>query len=95
MELHHLVPIKHSYGEFDKTLSKVILNYKSASPFRSFKSDFYPADSTGNWIDYSREYVKLQIPDDGIYRIDYNQVVDFGINPSSVKSKNIQNIFKG
>lgn len=82
-------------GEFDKILSKIILNYGDAAQFRASKSDYFPADSTGNWIDYSREYVKLQIPDDGIYRIDYNQVVEYGINPASVNPKTFKIFSKG
>ncbi|HEY6435148.1 MAG TPA: C25 family peptidase propeptide domain-containing protein, partial [Ignavibacteriaceae bacterium] len=82
-------------GEFDKILSKIILNYAAAAQFRSFISDYFPADSTGNWIDYSREYVKLQIPDDGIYRIDYDQIVNYGINPASVNPKTFKVFSKG
>ncbi len=82
-------------GEFDKILSKIILNYNNAAQFRASKSDYFPADSTGNWIDYSREYVKLQIPDDGIYRIDYNQLVEYGINPASVNPKTFKIFSKG
>ena len=88
-------PNQTSLGEFDKTLEKIILNYKSASQFRSFKSDFNLADTAGNWIDYSHEYVKLQIPDDGIYRIDYDQVVEFGINPASINPKSFKIFSKG
>jgi hypothetical protein len=82
-------------GEFDKKLKDLIFNFKSASQFRSFRPSFSIDDSTGNWIDYSQEYVKLQIPEDGIYRIDYNQVVSFGINPQSINPKKLKIFFKG
>ena len=84
-----------SLGEFDKNLKNVILNFKSASQFRSFRPYSVNDDSTGNWIDYSQEYIKLQIPEDGIYRIDYNQVVSFGINPQSINPKKLKIFSKG
>lgn len=88
-------PSRYTVGEFDKVLDKVILNYESASQFRADKKEFLPVDTSGNWIDYSREYVKLQIPDDGIYRIGYNQITGYGINPQSVNPKTFKIFSKG
>ena len=82
-------------GEFDKSLKDVILNFKSASQFRSFRPFSVTNNSTGNWIDYSQEYVKLLISEDGIYRIDYNQVISFGISPQSINPKKLKIFFKG
>lgn len=82
-------------GEFDKILEDVIINYSSASKFRSDKNDFIISDSSGNWIDYSKEYVKLKIPDDEIYRIDYNQITNYGINPQSINPKTFKIYLKG
>lgn len=82
-------------GEFDKILKDIIINYQSASQFRSIRSQFNPVDSSGNWIDYSLEYVKLQIPDDGIYRIGYNDIVEYGINPQIVNPKTFKIFSKG
>ncbi|OGU65159.1 MAG: hypothetical protein A2W30_00060 [Ignavibacteria bacterium RBG_16_36_9] len=84
-----------SPGEFDKILSDIILNYESGSQFRSFKPYFYLADSSGNWIDFSREYVKLQIPNDGLYRIGYTQVEDYGINPQNLNPKTFKIFSQG
>jgi hypothetical protein len=94
-EVASLNPKQTPLGEFDKTLKKIILNYESSPQFRSYKPDFYLADTSGNWIDYSREYVKLQIPDDGIYRIDYNQIIEYGINPQSLNPKTIKLFSEG
>jgi hypothetical protein len=75
--------------DFEKALSKVILNFNNAQQFRSFPPASMVNDSTGNWIDYSKEYVKLQIPVDGIYRIDYNELINYqippGVNPKTFK----------
>jgi hypothetical protein len=82
-------------GEFDGVLDKIILNYKSAAQFRSFRPETFIQDSSGNWIDYSKEYVKLQIAEDGIYRIDYDQLVSYGINPQTLNPKTLKMFFKG
>jgi hypothetical protein len=81
--------------EFDKILEKVILNYNSAFQFRAYRPDVNKSDTSGNWIDYSREYVKLQIPEDGIYRIDYNQLISYGISPQNLNPKTLKIYSKG
>ncbi|MBE0572362.1 MAG: hypothetical protein IH618_12535 [Ignavibacteriaceae bacterium] len=82
-------------GEFDNILKKVILNYKVASKFRVDKSEHSVSDTSGNWIDYASEYAKLQIPDDGIYRIGYDEILSYGINPSSINPKSFKIFSKG
>jgi len=82
-------------GEFDKMLKDVIINYESASRFRASKPNFFVSDSLGNWIDYTREYVKLQIPNDGVYRIGYDQIINYGINPQNLNPKTLKIFFKG
>jgi hypothetical protein len=57
--------------DFEKLLDNVIINFQEAQKFRSFPPSSMVNDSTGNWIDYTKEYVKLQIPADGIYRINF------------------------
>ncbi|MCW8810337.1 MAG: C25 family cysteine peptidase, partial [Ignavibacteriaceae bacterium] len=80
--------------DFEKSLEKVIINFKDAQKFRSFPSNKVLNDSTGNWIDYSKEYVKLQIPDDGIYRIKYDDILNYGI-PQSINPKTLKLYYKG
>jgi hypothetical protein len=94
-EVSSYTPSQKVTGEFDKVLNKIILNFEQASQFRAERIDSYTADSLGSWIDYSREYVKLQIPDDGIYRIDYNQVIEYGINPQSLNPKTFKLFSEG
>ncbi|MFC2102929.1 C25 family cysteine peptidase [Bacteroidota bacterium] len=71
-------------GDFGSSLKEIIINFNEAQNFRSFSPNISIDDSTGNWIDYTKEYVKLQIPDEGIYQIGYNQLLSYGINPQSV-----------
>ncbi|MBK9097872.1 MAG: T9SS type A sorting domain-containing protein [bacterium] len=84
-----------SPGQFDEILKDVILNYETASQFKADNTTYYPADTSGNWIDYSKEYVKLQIADDGIYRIDHDQIINYGINPHNINPKTFKVFAKG
>ncbi|MGB9663700.1 MAG: C25 family cysteine peptidase [Ignavibacteria bacterium] len=72
---------------FDELLSKVILNFNEAKEYKSFNPFLTLNDSTDNWIDYTKEYVKLAIPVDNIYRITYNDLVSYGVNPSLINPK--------
>ena len=80
---------------YDKMLGKIILNYKDAKTFRSYRKFYGYADSTGNWINYSMEYVKLKIPADGIYRIGYQDLKNYGISPSEIDPATIKIYCKG
>ncbi|HED05502.1 MAG TPA: hypothetical protein ENI61_02315, partial [Ignavibacteria bacterium] len=82
-------------ASFDKILNKIIINYNSAKNFRTFRKFFSPKDSTGNWINYSNEYIKLAVPNDGIYRIDYQDLLDYGLNPGSIDPSTIKIYWKG
>ena len=82
-------------GDFDESLEDVILNYEQVKNFRSFQPLITQDDSTGNWIDYSREYVKLKIPNDGIYRIYYNDVINYGLNPAQIDPLTFKVYWKG
>ena len=80
---------------YDSVLSKVILNYNYAKNFRSFRKNFIAQDSTGNWINYSNDYVKLSVADDGIYKISYQDLVNYGLNPSIIDPSTIKIYCKG
>ena len=82
-------------GDFDESLKDVIINYEQAINFRSFQPLLTQDDSTGNWIDYSKEYVKLKIPNDGIYRIFYDDVIDYGLNPAQINPLTFKVYWKG
>jgi len=82
-----------SKSEFDKALSKSILNYESADEYRSFQLS--ASDTTGDWIDYNKEYVKLAVHEDDIYKISYNDVQSYGVEPSSINPLTFKIFFEG
>jgi hypothetical protein len=82
-------------GAYSNILKNVIVNYNDAKNFRSFRKLFTQQDITGNWIDYSKEYIKLAIPSDGIYRISYQDLLSYGIDPSMIVPNSIRIFCKG
>ena len=57
--------VKLNDPHFDRILRELIVNFDDAQPYQM------PAvsDTTGGWFNTSAKYIKLQIPNDGIYRI--------------------------
>lgn len=54
------------------------------------------AQPYGNeWIDYTQEYYKIKIAQNGVYRIDYNTLAAAGIPVNSVDPRNFQLFNKG
>ncbi|NWF50696.1 MAG: T9SS type A sorting domain-containing protein [Ignavibacteriaceae bacterium] len=82
-------------SDFDAHLKSIILNYESAEDYRSFPKFSIEVDTSGNWIDYSKEYVKLLIHSDGIYRITYNDLIQYGVNPGSFNPKTLKIFLNG
>ena len=74
-------------GEYDKSLKDIIINFETASSFRSFNLSNANSDSTGNWIDYSKEYIKMGIGNDGIYNITYQDLLNIGLNVNQINPK--------
>lgn len=79
---------------FDSVAKKLIINYDYA---KSYKTNIVMQvdDSLSKWIDYSQEYVKLKIPQDGIYRIYYNDMKEYGIEPSFIDIRKLKLFQKG
>lgn len=54
------------------------------------------AQQYGNeWIDYSQKHYRIQIPQTGIYRINYTTLINAGIPLGSINPKNFQLFIKG
>jgi len=74
-------------SQYEQDLRKVIINYDLAQDFRSFRT-ILSFDTSDDWIDYTKQYIKLAIPVDGIYRITYDDLVNtYQINPSSLNPR--------
>lgn len=75
---------------YEKSLKNIIINYNDAKNFRSFRKYSNNPDTTGNWIDFTKQYVKLAIPSDGIYHIGYQNLLNYGLNPASIDPATIK-----
>lgn len=74
-------------GIFDDVLKNVIINFEEAKEFRSKNPRLIAQDTTGNWIDYTKDYIKFAISEDNIYRITYNDLVNYGVDPGQINPK--------
>lgn len=65
--------------------------------FQNSKTSFFSnlANKTDSWIDFLNEYYKLAITQDGMYRIDYSDLENYGINPSKINPQTIKIFLKG
>ncbi len=50
---------------------------------------------TDSWIDYNLTYIKLGVATDGIYRVDYNDFIAYGVSPSTINPKTFKLFNKG
>lgn len=82
-------------GEFDSDLKNVIFNFTSAEQFRSNQNSSSIQDSTASWIDYSRTHYKLGVIKDGIHRITYSDLINYGISPASFNPKTLKIFRRG
>lgn len=79
---------------FDKTLPSIILNYEQAKEYRSIR-EISIQDTASDWFDYTKEYIKLGIINDGFYKISYSDLQSFGISPSFINPKTFKIFHKG
>ena len=74
--------------------NKAFLNYEIADQFKS-QHKFSPNDVTGDWINYSAEYLKIGTASDGIFRITKSDLETFGVSTISINPKTFRLIESG
>jgi hypothetical protein len=62
--------VKMNDPHFDRILRELIVNFDEAQPYQMPSVN----DTTGGWFNTSAKYIKLVIPNDGIYRITQTQL---------------------
>ncbi len=78
-----------SKGEFDDNLNLVLANSEIAEQFRSLPKILLN-DTTGNWINYSANYLKIGTASDGLFRIHNSDLESFGINTATINPQTFQ-----
>ncbi len=76
-------------SKFDKEIERIIFNPGIAEQFRS-SHKFLQSDTTGSWINYNQNYLKIGTVEDGIYRIEKSDFDNYGINTSIIDPRTIQ-----
>ena len=56
---------------------------------------FVNAQLTNDWINYDQNYFKFPISEDGVYRIDFQQLINAGMNTGAIDPRNFQIFVKG
>ena len=80
--------------ESKNELNRFILNYQIANQFTG-KQPLVLDDTTGNWIDYGSEYLKIGTAEDALFRITKSDLESKGINTSSINPKTFRMIESG
>lgn len=76
-------------SDFDVNLKKLFVNSQIAEQFRSNKQKL-TLDNTGNWINYTANYLRIGTVSDGLYRITKQDLENFGISTSGINPKTFQ-----
>ena len=80
---------------FERDLSRSILNAASAAAFRSAAPASAAPDTAGGWFEYQKDYVKLAAGVDGLYRITYNDLIAYGVDPATVTPSTFKLFVRG
>lgn len=70
-------------SSFDKELKNIISNYIIAEQFRGTPHIAFD-DSTGNWIDSNKVYIKIGVGEDGLYRLNKAQLETINVSTLSI-----------
>lgn len=76
-------------SDFDENLKQLFINWQIAEQFRN-NSPKLSTDNTGNWINYSANYLRIGTVSDGLYRITKQNLEDYGINTNAINPKTFQ-----
>ncbi|MBI2430178.1 MAG: hypothetical protein HYV29_15530, partial [Ignavibacteriales bacterium] len=87
--------IFQSSGLHASTVSNSIIDNPQFGPQWKSQHASFRLDQTDEWIDYSRDYVKLGVARDGIYRIKYNDLLLYGVPIASLNPQTLRIFLKG
>lgn len=81
-------------SDFDNLLPTIISNHQMAGQFRS-EPPKLSSDSTGIWIDYSADYLKIGIAKDAIYRITKSDFEQLNISTAQIDPRTFKLYSRG
>lgn len=70
---------------FDPIYEKALLNGKIAKDWK--RIEMKPITPTGSFFEISDKWLKIKVESTGVYKINYSDLKDLGINPKSINPK--------
>ncbi|MFH0734002.1 MAG: C25 family cysteine peptidase [bacterium] len=89
IELGFTNPIIISQSKSAEQNGIILNNYFEENKF------IYKSQSTDSWIDYGKEYLKIGVNKDNIYRIDKQDLIEKQINPAAIDPKTFKMFCRG
>ncbi|PID57657.1 MAG: hypothetical protein CR986_08725 [Ignavibacteriae bacterium] len=74
------------------TTNNIVLNYDYIKKSEKENNIIF---SHNEWISYDKEYVKINVAEDGIYRLSYNDLEEVGISFLNINPKSLKLFSKG
>lgn len=87
--------LEYSSDDILLNSNNIHINSQTANKYRVNTVQSILNDTTGNWINFENNYIKLGIYKDGVYRFRYNDFIELGINPSIINPKKLKILNKG
>ncbi len=81
-------------GKNQKDFNQLVLNYEIADQFKG-NQPLVLEDTTGNWINYGSEYLKIGTAKDALFRITKSDLEAKGINTTLINPKSFRLIESG
>ncbi|MCB9247382.1 MAG: hypothetical protein H6613_01980 [Ignavibacteriales bacterium] len=78
---------------YSNKINSLILNKDIAGKIQAEQN--IQLENTDSWIDYTKNYLKLGVADDGIYRLNKNVLTGNGLNVESINPKTFKIFMKG
>lgn len=84
---------KVNYKQQNQKINNLILNKDIATKYQTTPK--FQLSNNDNWIDYSKQYLKIGTALDGIYRVYKNNLEFYGINVQSIDPRTFKLFYKG
>lgn len=80
---------------FSISKNDIILNKEAALNFNYGESNRRTSDSSMNWVDFQKTYIKISTARDAVYRVTFQDLLGLNLNPSFFNPKTFKIFNKG
>jgi len=86
---------KSTKSGVNKNILTTLINGDYITKYWGKPKNIIVRDTTDNWIDYHANYLKIGVAEDGIYRIEYDDLTAMGISTNMIVPKTLKLFMKG